>query len=276
MLKNGAVPEVQLVPVQSGNYPPTAGEIELLSDAAAAWIALRDDAQARFGVALTISSPGGGYRSLATQRDMRTNPAKYGAKVGKVAAVGSSVHGYGRCVDVWNWGAIGAYQFLLLARKHGFLTQTVAGETWHIEYPGGRADAPSGGGGGGGTTPKTNQEDEPMIVKYFNESDGRRNWIVWDNVTKQYDQYVSKSGSQADIDAAQKVANLWAGVSIQGNVASQGTAELFQWIVKTYTKGTFPFAPSSTSAPLPADVARKSDVEAIPAAVILEMKKPGN
>ena len=140
MVANGYLPASGLTTVQ--------GSIQLPQRAAQAWFALEAAARSEFGVDLNITSPGGGYRSYAMQQDMYENPTYYGAKPGKVAAPGNSVHGtLPGCVDIYNWAAVGTLRLDILARRFGW-RRTITGEPWHYQYDGSTASTAGGGGAG--------------------------------------------------------------------------------------------------------------------------------
>lgn len=89
---NGLLPDDVLTMLGNGQ--------SLRADIAAIWgqmvVAAASD-----GKFLGISSPAGGYRSLATQKDMIAHPGNYKIIAGvKLASAGSSTHGWGTCVDI--------------------------------------------------------------------------------------------------------------------------------------------------------------------------------
>ncbi len=138
MSKNGQLTDDELTPVQ--------GTIQLANTTARAWLGLETATRTELGVDLNITSPAGGYRDLAMQRAMYANPAAFGAKT--VATPGYSVHGQGRCVDIYNWAALGSRRLDLIAARFGF-RRTIIGEAWHYQHDGVTAT----GGGGGGFNP---------------------------------------------------------------------------------------------------------------------------
>ena len=67
---------------------------------AAAYLAMKADASDA-GIGLWLAQPAGGYRDLATQRDMHAHPARYGISLGvTIADVGKSTHGFGTALDI--------------------------------------------------------------------------------------------------------------------------------------------------------------------------------
>lgn len=120
MSKNGQLRDDELVTVQ--------GTIRLAVGSAPAWGALVDAVRAETGIVLKITSPRGGYRDLAMQKAAAgTGNHQY--------KPGTSVHGYGRCVDIYNWAAVGTSKLDELATRHGF-TRTIAHEPWHYQHDG--------------------------------------------------------------------------------------------------------------------------------------------
>lgn len=117
-----------------GELEAVQGDIRLAKGTAAAWRALVSDVKAGTGITITITSPAGGYRDLALQEDMYRNPGKYGATHG-VASPGHSVHGTGRCVDIYNWASVGTAKLDGFAAKRGF-SRTIAAEGWHYQHDG--------------------------------------------------------------------------------------------------------------------------------------------
>lgn len=154
MAANGKLPTDELVAVQ--------GDITLPTGAAAAWLTLEAEVAATFGVNLNISAPGGGYRPFDMQVDMRANPTKYGARPGKVAAAGYSVHGrLPGSIDIYNHAAIPRKSLVAIAKKHGLIADRVPNEPWHFEYDG------VTGGGGSGFTPTVQEDDMSTMLRLF-------------------------------------------------------------------------------------------------------------
>jgi hypothetical protein len=87
---NGYLPATALTNVQ--------GSIQLENKTAQQYFAMKA-AAAQVGVTINIATPAGGYRSWATQLDMRANPAKYNITPGIIPGLPSE-HGFGTCVDI--------------------------------------------------------------------------------------------------------------------------------------------------------------------------------
>jgi hypothetical protein len=128
------------------SFVTVQGAMQLAAPAAVAWARLVEDVRADTGVTLTISSPGGAFRSPEMVLDMWRNPAKYGATKGtaKPRSLGGpgSVHENGLCVDIWNWAAVGTKRLDQYAAAHGF-RRTISTEPWHYQHNG---IMPAGGG----------------------------------------------------------------------------------------------------------------------------------
>lgn len=136
----------------------------------AAWDAFVADGKQTYGVTFVITPRGGpdditngenGYRFLDTQKTARAKACARG-HCGQAAYPGTSPHGDGRAIDVYNWGAIPWARFVALCKKHGFVTLTVPGERWHIYYTGDVWAAAAGGGGGNPFNPQ--EEDMPITI----------------------------------------------------------------------------------------------------------------
>lgn len=119
---NGSLPASDLVLVQKGIY--------LHRNAASSWSAARAAGLKAYGVAPYITSPYGGYRTLAQQWAMWNNRTT--STNGLVAYPGTSVHGWGMCVDVGNYRTFTPAQ-LDAAMKVGGFTRTIKGELWHYQ-----------------------------------------------------------------------------------------------------------------------------------------------
>jgi hypothetical protein len=93
--------------------------------AAASWKRLVADIRKETGVAATISKDGA-YRSFNRQKVLSgTGHHQY--------RPGYSIHGLGRCVDVYNWPAIGSKTLDRIAARHGW-RRTIPTEPWHYQY----------------------------------------------------------------------------------------------------------------------------------------------
>lgn len=119
MSKNGRLPAEDLTYVQ--------GDIRLANATAAAWAALVADVDA-ITYRPTITTPYGGYRSFSDQ-------VKASGKGHHQYIPGTSVHGFGTCVDIWNWAAIGTSTLDRIGAKYGF-RRTIPSEPWHYQHDG--------------------------------------------------------------------------------------------------------------------------------------------
>jgi hypothetical protein len=263
------------------------GDMQLADNTANAWFALRAAALAEFRVALRISSPAGAWRSPEMVMDMWLYPAKYGATKGtaKPRALGGpgSVHESGRCVDIYNWPAMGPTESKAitnlerLAARSGF-TRTIKVEAWHYQHDG------SGGSGGGGSTRKVNQD---MLIIRHDYADKDHYFHFWPGGVK----YLGSPSQAATLSGASGVVIAAAnGDQFQEHIWNMGLAEFTADTVRALKDGGVPsfmlhagWTRSSSSA-TPPDltplIARldKLDVAvaAVPGAVIVEQKKPGN
>jgi hypothetical protein len=164
MIANGYLRADELTVVQGG--------IRLAHATAAKWAVLVDRAQDRFGITLRITAPYGGYRSIEDQwamwRDRSTSTT------GVVAYPGTSVHGFGRAIDIDNWGSLGSARLDALAADLG-LVRNIAGERWHYQ------DVTAGGGFAGHTpTPITeeDEEDDMYAPKVIFRTEGTPEWSL--------------------------------------------------------------------------------------------------
>lgn len=126
MSKNGQLRDDELEVVQA--------PVRLARVTARAWRALVADVRAETGITITITTPRGGYRDLAMQKAAAgTGNHQY--------KPGTSVHGHGTCVDIWNWAAVGTKRLDTVAARHGF-RRTIESEPWHYQHDGKTAPPP--------------------------------------------------------------------------------------------------------------------------------------
>lgn len=149
MSANGHLRPDELTPVQ--------GAIYLANNTAHAWYAMVNACRIATKVQLTITAPFGGYRSLAAQQYMWQH--RETSSTGQVAYPGHSVHGNGRCVDIYNWASANSW-LRTNAATYGFTRTIMPSEPWHFQHNG-------SSGGGGGSAPAAKREDTLM------ELDGR-------------------------------------------------------------------------------------------------------
>ena len=120
---NGQVPSSQLTTV-----PGSAGSVPLEINTASAWLNLVAACRASTGVTMVVTSPYGGYRDQAAQQYMYDYPQGPVS----IARPGTSSHGWGTAVDVYNR----QYSWLTTnAPTYGFL-QTFESEQWHWQFHG--------------------------------------------------------------------------------------------------------------------------------------------
>lgn len=145
---NGSLPSSDLVLVQAGIY--------LHKNAAPAWVAAKARARKAYGFEPYITSPYGGYRSLAQQKFMWNN--RYTSTTGVVAYPGNSVHGWGMSVDVANYLRFTREQLDAAMNPEGFF-RTIKSEPWHYEKR-------SGGSSGWAPAPQQieSEEDDDMTT----------------------------------------------------------------------------------------------------------------
>jgi hypothetical protein len=116
MSSNGRLPADELTKVQ--------GEITLHNSIVYSWQQLVAACKADTGVTPIITVPYGGYRDLDAQQAMQGHYKP-------VAPVGTSVHGYGKSVDIYNWARIDDW-LDRNANRYGFYL-TINKEPWHYQ-----------------------------------------------------------------------------------------------------------------------------------------------
>lgn len=150
------------------NLEQVQGGMALDAPTAAAWRRLVAAVEDAHGVTLTITSPGGAWRSEALVVDMYLHPAKYGASKGtarpKSYGGGGSIHENGRCIDIWNHASVPRAALVSLAARWGFKF-TISGEPWHIQHDGVTT-------GGGGTAHHDSQEEDEVKTSQMHYTDG--------------------------------------------------------------------------------------------------------
>jgi hypothetical protein len=118
----------QVAPSQLTAVPGSSGTVLLERNTAVAWLAMVAACKKATGVTMVVTSPDGGYRDLAMQKYLYDHPQ---GPV-PIAAPGSSTHGWGTAIDIWNR----QYSWLTAnAAVFGF-RQTFASEPWHWQYNG--------------------------------------------------------------------------------------------------------------------------------------------
>lgn len=115
---NGRLPSTSLVTVQ--------GTMRLEKKAAASWKRLTAAIRSATRITALITSPDGAYRTYDRQKSLS-------GKGNHQYKPGYSIHGLGRCVDIYNWAEIGSARLDAIAAKHGW-KRTIAGEPWHYQY----------------------------------------------------------------------------------------------------------------------------------------------
>lgn len=155
MASNGSIPTSQMRQVDGWAW--------LAPGAAAAWLLFAFAATMRWGIRPTITSPDGAYRSYA--RQLWWWVRRFIKRV-VVARPGSSNHGLGMAIDIYNWARFPRAAFVALARQHGFVFDT-ASENWHVHYLGAANYGASTTTASTGTTPITNPKDEDMKPRLY-------------------------------------------------------------------------------------------------------------
>lgn len=274
MSRNGFLTDDELTPVQ--------GDIQLPNEAAFSYLAFVDAAR-RARKNPSLSPLAGGYRSYAMQADMYRNPAKYNASSG-VASPGHSAHGQAPgCIDLAYWDSFGDLVGIGKRRYSRGLDEmigpfgwrrTIATEGWHYQF------FPTSGGGGGFRPKPTHVGDGDMPDLY----------ALSGSKPRLYARAGGNPGTPANwIEATDpSVSAGWLPKNNDGvpvgsfTDLSQGTWDSFK--AKYLAPVQFVGGGSGSA---PADAVTKADLAAaegritaevhgVPAAVVVENKKPGN
>lgn len=167
-MANGRLPASQLVSVDG---------VKLTRKTANAFLRMQHEA-ANSGIDLWIIK-NGGYRSYATQVDMKQHPENYDlskSAANKLAAPGYSTHGYGDRIDIGSF--IGARSVWLLKNAHrfGFTREFPTWDYNHFKHDGKTAITPMAEetlnsrqrkvGSGGVNSRKTPESDGKLIKTY--------------------------------------------------------------------------------------------------------------
>jgi hypothetical protein len=281
------------------NLVTVQGSMSLDAPAASAWLAMEAAARKEFGVDLTITSPAGAYRSPAMVLDMYlSSPARrlavYGVPIGtgvaRPTSLGGngSVHENGRCVDLWNHTAIARKDLVALARRFGF-TFTISTEPWHMQHNG---TTGAGAGGGGISTP---QQRRLAMTARFLWADGPI-WAGIDLVAFRSQGGVIVTTAQATADnlsrvypfPAEKVdrvelnnsviaARLWVDQVVNASTSTVDAKQLAAEIAPLLRVADSDLTEAEFVTHLEARIAElQTSISGVPAAVIVEQKKPGN
>lgn len=121
--RNGLYPPKALAVVQVSAWPHLEPRAILEKVAAARFRAFRA-AVKRATRETPVISRYGAYRNLPMQR-------RLSGKGNHRYAPGGSIHGHGRCVDIWNHGIP---EIVDIARRYGFRRTMPEREPWHFEY----------------------------------------------------------------------------------------------------------------------------------------------
>lgn len=127
MAQNGYVPTSELTSV--GNDIDGVPAF-LANGAAHDWFAMRAACILETGVSLSISEGGGAYRSYAQQEYYYDQYINHGGA--NAAYPGTSNHGWGKAVDIWNWRK--AYGWLLENCHRWGFENNYAPEGWHYQH----------------------------------------------------------------------------------------------------------------------------------------------
>lgn len=120
--RNGRLPASALTRVQISARAHLESRAYLEKAAAARFKVFRAEVRRRTGT-MPVITKWGAYRSIALQLKIAgSGHHNYNP--------GGSVHGFGRCVDIWNHGIVGLVE---TAARYGF-RRTIASEPWHFEY----------------------------------------------------------------------------------------------------------------------------------------------
>lgn len=104
---------------------------------------------------MVITSPDGGYRDLVQQQYRYDHPEGPVS----IAPPGSSTHGFGTAVDIWNR----QYTWLVAHADEYDFKQTFSSEPWHWQYTGSTSTI----------GPETEDDEMQMIVVYQDAGSGR-------------------------------------------------------------------------------------------------------
>src|SRR5690606_31200673 len=127
---------------------------------AASWVAACDEMVALGYSRPTTTAPDGAYRDVAGQRYWKAYWTARG-KPGNAAWPGTSNHGWGTAVDIWDVTKFYRPDLLRVFAKYGF-TFDVPSELWHARHNGSwPANTTTASTGAGGHTPIV-KEEEPM------------------------------------------------------------------------------------------------------------------
>lgn len=174
---NGELPAEALAIVETGTWLGKTVAIALAVNTAAAYKQMKAACAAE-GKRLEIALPDGGYRSLATQAEMRAdfyahNYTRHNLDPGSTvapAAAGYSNHGFGLCADIWGTGYAWA---VANGGRFGFTRPFPVDDPHHFEHSG---VAPSTSG----TSPLTQKrkdQDMPAVIK---RTTGTPEWsLIW-------------------------------------------------------------------------------------------------
>lgn len=98
-----------------------------------AWKDFATEVYNRTGIWPKISSPDGAYRSYARQVYWYQHYLTYGSPV--AAYPGTSNHGLGMAIDIYNYRSFSHTFLVEIGKKHGFIYDT-ASERWHMKFTG--------------------------------------------------------------------------------------------------------------------------------------------
>ncbi len=270
------------------NLVVVQGSMMLDAPAASGWVALESAVQSEYGINLNITSPAGAWRSPEMVLDMYfSSPARrkavYGVPIGVAVAKpkslggNGSVHENGLCVDIADRTGISQKNLVAIAAEHGF-TFTISTEPWHMQHSGGGFSS-----GGSDPTPSDNallrrRKENSMFVK----GTGATVYATFTDANG----HLRLRTCHVN-EAAYAVAG---GLVVEGNDATltglgveagwpQGGPELVLPLPKV--EATVDLSGVQVPAPDLSPLVARFDrvdaaVAAVPAAVIVEQKKPGN
>jgi hypothetical protein len=212
---------------------------------------------ASLGRNLSIAEPAGAYRSLAVQRDMKANPGKYNLNPNsgaKLAPVGKSGHGDANCVDLVGTSLV---WIVANAGRFGF-SRPLSNDPNHFRHDGVTAV------GGTATQITALREVEMLGIEYY---EPQAHPTIHTRILVDM---VNRTGYYPDAD--------------EQSVFEQSGGRFIGMNDAMWTRAVGPLHITATNKPATAPVGGGTTdltpvlnaIAGVPAAVIVEQKKPGN
>lgn len=204
MATNGYIPVGQLVYV---GIAADGQPAYLHAGAAADWLAMKAACHAETGVTLLISGDGGGYRSFALQEYYYDQYINHDGA--NAAYPGTSNHGWGKAVDIWNWARV--YSWLLANGHRWGFENNYAPEGWHYQHLSDTAINPIP------PAPEPEKEEDDMKPTFAHRKEGADEWmivhpqLVSDTDPRQVGYLVTTDEAEAKV-WARLYANGWSGL----------------------------------------------------------------